>query len=88
MEALALAKENKDHIDLVLTDVVMPHMSGKELVKQVTELSSKIKTIYMSGYTDNAIVKNGILEPDTVFLQKPFSPKLLLQKVREVLDSL
>jgi PAS domain S-box-containing protein len=74
-------------IRLLLTDVVMPGMSGSELAKQVAAVYPDIKVIYMSGYTDDAIVDHGTLVSGVEFLQKPFSPTVLLRRVREVLDS-
>jgi PAS domain S-box-containing protein len=73
-------------IQLVLTDVVMPSMSGRELVRKLTQKYPSLRVLYMSGYTDNVIASGGILEPGLAFLQKPFTPALLAQKVREVLD--
>jgi PAS domain S-box-containing protein len=74
-------------IQLVLTDVVMPSMSGRELVRKLTAKCPHLRVLYMSGYTDNIITCSGVLEPGLAFLQKPFTPALLAQKVREVLDS-
>jgi two-component system cell cycle sensor histidine kinase/response regulator CckA len=86
-EALRVAREHGgDKIHLLLTDVVMPQMGGKELADQLKLLTPEIKILYTSGYTDNAIVHHGVLDPGTHFLQKPFSPKMLSRKVREVLD--
>jgi PAS domain S-box-containing protein len=86
-EALRVVQEHAgENIHLLLTDVVMPHMGGKELADQLKILRPDIKVLYTSGYTDNAIVNHGILEPGTNFLQKPFSPTTLARKVREVLD--
>ncbi len=73
-------------IRLVITDVVMPGMSGRELVDRLKPLYPDMKALYMSGYTENAIVHHGVLNPDTAFLQKPFSVNDLLAKVRDVLD--
>jgi CheY-like chemotaxis protein len=73
-------------IDLLLTDVVMPGGSGPDLVKKLTRLRPSLKVIYMSGYTNEAILHHGVLEPGIVLLQKPFSSESLRQKVREVLD--
>ena len=86
-EALRVAKEKAgEKIHLLLTDVVMPQMGGKELSEKLKRLRPDIGVLYTSGYTDNAIVHQGTLEPGTYFLQKPFSHKTLSHKVREVLD--
>ena len=86
-EALRAAQEHAGkRIHLLLTDVVMPQMGGKELADRLRRLRPSIKVLYTSGYTDEAIVHHGVLDPGTHFLQKPFSPKTLLHKVREVLD--
>jgi two-component system cell cycle sensor histidine kinase/response regulator CckA len=82
------AAQNGVAIDLLLTDVVMPEMSGRELVDRFAKLRPKTKVLFMSGYTDDAIVRHGVLRPGTAYLQKPFSPDTLARKVREVLDSI
>jgi signal transduction histidine kinase/CheY-like chemotaxis protein len=74
-------------IDLLLTDVVMPRMGGKELAATITARDPHVKVLFMSGYTDGAIAQNGQLEQDIAFLHKPFTPTALIRKVREVLDS-
>ena len=74
-------------IDLLLTDVVMPGASGPDLVKQLVEQRPALQVIYMSGYTDEAIVHHGVLDPGIAFLHKPFSSETLGRKIREVLDS-
>jgi two-component system cell cycle sensor histidine kinase/response regulator CckA len=84
-EALRTAAECGIAIDLLITDVVMPGMSGRELADELTVLRSDMKVLYMSGYTDNAIVHHGVLDPGTQFLQKPFTPDGLARKAREVL---
>jgi two-component system, cell cycle sensor histidine kinase and response regulator CckA len=86
-QACNLLEQFRGPIHLVLTDVVMPHMSGKELAARTATLHPESQILYMSGYTDNAIVLHGVLEATASFLQKPFAPKTLLKKVREVLDS-
>jgi CheY-like chemotaxis protein len=86
MEALTKA-ENGSRIDLLLTDVVMPEMSGRELVDRFAKIRPNTKALFMSGYTDDAIIRHGVLRPGTAYLQKPFSPDTLAKKVREVLDS-
>ena len=82
-----IAGERADEIDLVLTDVIMPTMSGRELVKKLSAKNPKMRVLYMSGYTDNVIAQGGVLEEGLAFLQKPFTPRALSQKVREVLDA-
>jgi DNA-binding response OmpR family regulator len=72
--------------DLILLDIMMPGMNGRELAERLQSLRSEMKVIYMSGYTDEAIVHHGVLEPGLNFLQKPFAPERLACMVREVLD--
>ena len=72
-------------IDMVITDVVMPGMSGRELVKRLAETHPETKVLYLSGYTEDAIVNEGTIESGTAFLQKPFTLQNLSRKVREVL---
>ena len=84
-EALALFDRNGS-IDVLLTDVVMPGASGPELTKQLIERRPTLRVVYMSGYTDEAIVHHGILEPGVIFLNKPFTSETLGQKVRDALD--
>jgi CheY-like chemotaxis protein len=86
-EALTIVEQYAEPIHLLLTDVVMPHMSGKELAKRLITVHPEAKMLYMSGYADNAVFLHGVLEAGTFFLQKPFVPSTLLQKVREVLDT-
>ena len=85
-EALRLSTGHSGSIDLLLTDVIMPKMNGRELAERLKPERPKTKVLYMSGYTDNAIVHRGVLEDGTAFLQKPFTPETLAQKVREILD--
>ena len=86
-EALLVAKERvRETIHLLLADIVMPQMGGKELADWLKISRPNVKVLYTSGYADNAIVHHGILDPGTHFLQKPFSLKTLSHKVREVLD--
>ncbi|MBT9438751.1 MAG: response regulator, partial [Desulfobacterales bacterium] len=86
-DALRVCKEHDGRIDLMITDVVMPKMGGREAAKRLQPLYPQMKVIYMSGYTDNAIVHHGVLEPGLNFLEKPFTPEGLARKVREVLDA-
>jgi CheY-like chemotaxis protein len=87
VEALRLGTGYGGSIHLLLTDVVMPDMGGKALAEQIAATRPEMKVVYMSGYTDNAIARHGVLEPGVPFLQKPFSPKELARKVRAVLDN-
>lgn len=85
-EAFMFCEANAKPIELLLTDVVMPNMSGRQLSERLAAFQPKMKTLYMSGYTDDAIVHHGVLEPGTPFLQKPFHPEEMARKVREILD--
>jgi CheY-like chemotaxis protein len=85
-DAERLAGNNGAEIHLLLTDVVMPGMSGHELAKRLTGRYPNLRVLYMSGYTYNVIAQGGTLEEGISFLQKPFTPQVLTQKVREVLD--
>jgi len=86
-EAMHIAHEHtEDEIHLLLTDVVMPRMGGKELADRLKTLRPSVKVLFISGFPDDAIAHHGILAPGIAFLQKPFSPAALAQKVREVLD--
>ncbi|HTR00842.1 MAG TPA: ATP-binding protein [Candidatus Acidoferrum sp.] len=85
-EALAVSGNYLHRIDMLLTDVIMPQMSGKQLATELVKQRPGIKVLYVSGYTDNSIVHHGILDEGVAFLQKPFSHDALARKVREVLD--
>jgi DNA-binding NtrC family response regulator len=85
-EAMRIFDENAS-IDVLLTDVVMPGLSGPELTKELTARRPGLKVIYMSGYTDEAIVQHGVLLPGIAFLHKPFTSGVLSRKIRDVLDS-
>lgn len=85
--ALALASMKNQTIDLLLTDVVMPEMNGRELAAEFARLWPNAKIVFMSGYTDDAVVRHGILTPGIAYLQKPFTGDTLAGKVRAVLDS-
>jgi len=85
--ALKVAEDVHGRIDLLLTDVIMPGMSGRALADQLLRSRPGLKVLYMSGYTYSAVAEHGVLEPGTYLLQKPFTEEGLLQKVREVLDS-
>jgi signal transduction histidine kinase len=85
VEALSLIARNSS-FDLVITDVIMPKMSGKELYLEIKERLPDTRVLFISGYTDDALAHHGVLEKDLLFLEKPFSPARLAQKVRAVLD--
>jgi PAS domain S-box-containing protein len=86
-EALKICADRAVKIDLVLTDVVLPQQSGTELIRQLLPMRPGIKVLYMSGYTDDSIVRHGVLENEVAFLQKPFTPDSLARRVRDVLDA-
>jgi len=85
-EALEVSNQHAGAIHLLVTDVVMPQMSGRELAQRLSTLRPDLKVLYMSGYTDDAIVRHGVLAAGIAFLSKPFTPDALALKVREVLD--
>jgi PAS domain S-box-containing protein len=85
-DALLICEQFKDPIHLMLTDVVMPGMSGHELAKRLKSLHPKMKVLYMSGYTDDTIVLHGVLVEGVNYIQKPFTVDALTKKVREVLE--
>jgi two-component system, cell cycle sensor histidine kinase and response regulator CckA len=85
-EAIRLAEFNKNHIDVLLTDVVMPKMTGRDLVRHMMPLYPDLKTLFMSGYTANVIAHHGVLDEGVHFIEKPFSKKDLAAKIQEVLN--
>jgi PAS domain S-box-containing protein len=85
-EAFEISERHEGPIHLMVTDVIMPQMSGPELAERLAPRLPEMKVLYMSGYPDNTIVQHGVLEPGTAFLQKPFTLNALESKVREVLD--
>jgi len=87
-DAIALSRRHNGSLHLLLTDVIMPGMDGPALAKQVQKERPDIKILYMSGYATNFIMHDGVVDPGTNFLEKPFHPRTLLSKVREVLDTI
>ena len=85
-EALSICEQQEGTIDLLITDVVMPEMSGRELAESLEHKRSEVKVLFMSGYTDDAVVRHGVLKASSFFLQKPFTPDALARKVREMLN--
>jgi two-component system, cell cycle sensor histidine kinase and response regulator CckA len=84
-EAIRICREHKGQIDVMLTDVVMPAMNGKRLAESVGPIQPNMRVIYMSGYTDEAIVHHGVLDQGTNFIEKPFTAETLTSRIREVL---
>jgi CheY-like chemotaxis protein len=84
--AIDIATKHRGPIDLLLTDVVMPEMSGRVAAEQLASIRPEMKVLFMSGYTADAVVRHGVLSHGVAYLQKPFSPDALARRVREVLD--
>jgi two-component system, cell cycle sensor histidine kinase and response regulator CckA len=86
-EAVMLSRRHEGPIHLLLTDVIIPQMTGPELAQRVTQLHPETKVLYISGYTGNALNRGNMMEPNSAFLQKPFTPDTLARRVRAVLDA-
>ena len=87
-EALALYQDYPEPIHMILTDIVMPGMNGRQLVEALSEIRPGLAVVYTSGYTDDVVLRHGVLETAVAYLPKPFTPRALVQKVREVLEAL
>src|SRR6185503_13177711 len=85
-EALEMKRRSADPIQLLITDMVMPGIGGRELAEQMTQAQPGLKVLYISGYTEDAVVRKGELRAGTAFLSKPFTPASLLRRVRDLLD--
>jgi FixJ family two-component response regulator len=83
---MTMARQYSGEIDLMVTDVVLPEMSGKDLAEEMTGIRPNTRIMFMSGYTDDIIAHRGILDKGVHFIQKPFTPDSFARKVREVLD--
>ena len=85
-EATQACERHEGEIHMLLTDVVLAQITGTDLARQLSPMRPRMKVLFISGYTEEAIVHQGVLEEGTAFLQKPFTPNVLARKVREVLD--
>ncbi len=84
--ALEVFERHGAHVDLLLTDVVMPHIGGRELSNSLTAKQPSLRVIYTSGYADDAVLRRGIIRAEVPFLAKPYTPSGVLRKVRDVID--
>jgi DNA-binding NtrC family response regulator len=87
LEAVSLFEKDKESFDIVITDVVMPGMSGRDLMNRLKSISPDVKVLFMSGYTSNVIARRAVLEEGVHFVQKPFSMNVLARKIREAMGN-
>jgi len=85
-DAVRIAEQHKGLIHLLITDVIMPHMSGRETAERLKALRPGLHVLYVSGYTETTVARTGALAAGELFLQKPFTPQALVRRVRELLD--
>jgi DNA-binding NtrC family response regulator len=86
-EALGICADREIRIDLLITDLVLPHTDGTTVARQATALRPDLKVLFMSGYTEHAVLRRQAFDDSTQFLQKPFTQSMLANKVREILES-
>jgi two-component system, cell cycle sensor histidine kinase and response regulator CckA len=86
-EAARVCRDCPGGVDLLLTDVVMPEVGGRDLAERLAEISPSMRILFMSGYSDEAVYRHGEISPNAAFIEKPFTERTLAGKVREVLDA-
>jgi len=87
LEALSACEKHNCHIDLLMTDVVMPQMGGRELAERLASIYPRTQILFTSGYTDDAVVRHGVIKAGMNFIQKPYTLDALTRKIRELLDA-